>query len=211
MAPPTRLMSAKDRVKWDRRYSEGDRLHDGPPSGLLVRWIDRLPRGRALDVACGLGRHARFLARHGYQVDAVDISPVAVAEARRRAQAENLRVHFVVADLDTMPLPAERYDLIVCTFFLMRSLFEGLMAALRPGGALLYETHVEPPALDGGEVGGPSDAAHYLRSNELLRACLDLRIVFYEETVEEDRGRRTAVARLVAFRPPARAAAEARG
>jgi SAM-dependent methyltransferase len=134
-----------ERRRWEARYRSGERPHDGPPSALLVRWARQLRPGRALDVAAGLGRNALFLARQGWRVDAIDISPTAVQAAARRARARKLRVRWIVADLDRYPLPRARYDLVVNTFFLKRRLFPRLMAAVRPGGLLVVETHLCSP------------------------------------------------------------------
>ncbi len=84
-----------DREKWDRRYGGGERPHDGPPSRFLRRWLPHLPRGRALDVASGLGRNALLLARAGYRVDAVDISPLGLRVASARAKRRGVAIRFL--------------------------------------------------------------------------------------------------------------------
>lgn len=187
-------MGEADRIKWDQRYLEGDRVHDGPPSWLLERWLPVFPKGKALDVACGLGRNALLLARHGYEVDAVDISPVAIEEASRRARSAGLDVHFVTADLDTYPLADGSYDLVVNTYFLKRDLIPTLKRALKPGGFIVFETHVRSEE----EVFGPKEPSHLLEPNELLHLFWDFHILFYEETLEGHGKGRQAVARLVA-------------
>ena len=78
-------MSNTDREKWNERYTSGAYAARTHPTQLLADWIDQLPRGRALDVACGAGRNALYLAEHGYAVDAVDISSVALDRARAAA------------------------------------------------------------------------------------------------------------------------------
>jgi 2-polyprenyl-3-methyl-5-hydroxy-6-metoxy-1,4-benzoquinol methylase len=85
----------QDREKWDLRYGSGERPHDGPPSQFLRRWLPYLPRGRALDVATGLGRNAMLLAEAGHRVDAVDISPVGLQVAKTRAARRRLRVRWI--------------------------------------------------------------------------------------------------------------------
>lgn len=105
-----------DRLKWEQRYQAGERARDGRPSALLARWSHLVRPGRALDVATGLGRNALFLASRGFQVDAVDISPTALAQAARRARRRGLRVRWLGADLDHYRLPPARYDLAVVSF-----------------------------------------------------------------------------------------------
>lgn len=184
-----------DRVRWNERYRGTEFDLPTVPSSLLSEWIDRLPGGRALDVATGTGRNARFLADHGYEVDAVDISDEALRQARDHATRQSLAVNWIQADLDTYPLPTERYSVIVVTFFHALDLLPDLKEALEPGGVLLYEHHLraDPPA-----ERGPSDDRHRFRSNDLLRACLDLTVLHYEEATRITDGRRSAVATLVA-------------
>ncbi|SEO90455.1 Methyltransferase domain-containing protein [Halogranum amylolyticum] len=184
-----------DRRRWNERYRDADFSLPTTPTPLLSEWIDQIPDGRALDVATGTGRNARFLADHGYNVDAVDISDEALRQAREHAARQSLTVNWVQADLETYPLPTERYDVIVVTFFHALDLLPDLKEALAPGGFLLYEHHLraDPPA-----ERGPSDDRHRFRSNDLLRACLDLTVLHYEEATRVTDGRRSAVATLVA-------------
>lgn len=95
-----------DREYWDRKYLEGGGVLEGPPVALLVRWLPRLPRGRALDIAAGCGRHAVLLAESGYRVDALDVSPLAVAKLVERARIRGVWVRAAVVDLDDLDLPA---------------------------------------------------------------------------------------------------------
>ena len=215
-----------DRTKWEARYRGGDRPHDGPPSGLLRRWLPktiaatskRLPRGRspaiperrlrsrtaprrALDVATGFGRNALQLARAGYQVDAVDISPTALREAARRARREGLRgIRWIVADLDRWRPPRGQYDAVVNSFFLDRRLFPALRAAVRPGGILIFETHLTTRETDG----GPPGRRRRLRPGELRRVLADWDVLYAKDGRCRDRGRTLALGRIVARRPIAR-------
>ena len=100
-------MSAAERDKWDARYRDGaysDRTH---PTALLREWLPRLSRGRALDVACGAGRNALYLAANGFDVTALDISSVALERGRAAAQERSLDIEWLCADLDE-PDPAAR-------------------------------------------------------------------------------------------------------
>ena len=195
-----------ERLKWEARYRAGDRPHDGPPSSLLARWLPRLPRGRALDVATGFGRNALFLARAGYRVDAIDIAPTCLGEAARRARRRGLRVRWIEADLDHYRLPRGRYDVVVNAFFLKRGLFPALRAAVRPGGVVVFETHLASAAAPS-RVRTP---AHRLRPGELARRFRGWEILEYAEGVFTEAGQCVALGRIVARRPRGDARREAR-
>lgn len=197
-----------DREKWEARYRAGERPHDAGPSALLQRWLPRLPRGRALDVAAGLGRNAVFLAQAGYEVDAIDVSPTALQEAARRARRAGVRIRWIEADLDEYRLPVAHYDLVVDTFFLRRTLFAALRATVRPGGVMVMETHLGPPGADG----GPRDPGHRLRPGELRRRFAGWDVWDYEEGLFSEGGQAWMLGRIVAQRPrPRRRASPAVG
>ena len=188
-------MSNADRERWNARYASGEYATRTHPSPLLAAWIDRLPRGHALDVACGRGRNAIHLAAHGYTVDAMDISAVALATARARAEAAGVTVHWIETDLDGADIARDAYDVIVVARFLDRPLIPRLVDALRPGGHIVYEHHYLTPV----DVGGPSSRRFRARPNELLERFRALRVLFWEEGIVADPdGRRMALARLVA-------------
>ncbi len=189
-------MSEDERQSWDSRYATGD-YQPRPVAGpFLEAWIDRLPVGRALDIACGAGRHSIRLAEAGLQVDAVDVSSVAIEMARTEAERRALEVNWVVADLDDYELVPAAYDVIAVIRYVNRSLWPRLIDALAPGGWLLVEHHMKTTA----DVDGPGSPEFKLDPQELLSAFGTLRILFYEETLTDgDRpGRRHALARLVA-------------
>lgn len=189
-------MSEQDRRRWNERYATG--RHDLRPAASLVALAPRLqppPGARALDLACGVGRNALFLAELGYHVDAWDISDTALAaleaELRRRAAAgQPLAVTTRQVDLDTAELPAAAYDLVLDYYFLDRRLFPVMAAALRPGGLLLCETFLDS-ARGREHIANP---AYLLERGELPRAFADLQVVEYVE--DEAAG----IARLLARR-----------
>ena len=188
-------MSDADRKRWNARYESGEYAARTHPSALLAAWIDRLPRGRALDVACGLGRNAIHLATNGWQVDAMDISGVALAGARERAKAAGVEVHWIETDLEQPDIPPDAYDVIVVARFLDRPLIPHLVDALRPGGHIVYDHHYITPV----EVDGPKSHRFRARPNELLERFRTLRVLSYEEGIVADPdGSRMALARLVA-------------
>jgi tellurite methyltransferase len=129
-----------DREKWDSRYHE----RSGPfpePDPFLVDHAHLLRSGHAVDLACGRGANAIFLAGHGYAVDAVDISfrglSVLLPEALRRG----LDVRCIVADLDYHPLPRDFYDLVVVFYFFSESLMGTIRECLKLGGLVIYATY----------------------------------------------------------------------
>ena len=132
----------EDQARWDERYRENHpaaRLQPDPWVQAQARW---LTGGRALDVACGRGRHTLWLARLGYQVDAVDISYVGLRGLADRIESEGLadRIQLIQADLDTWRPRPNTYDLILVTRYFNRELLASFGEALRPGGMVLYRT-----------------------------------------------------------------------
>ncbi len=188
-----------DHSRWEDRYR---RDHDTlpPPSAFLRGHIDALPVGRALDVACGGGRHAIFLARRGFAVDTIDVAYAGLVQVQRIARAERLPITLVQADLETFPLARGRYSLVVNSRYLQRSLWPGLKTALRPGGVLLFETFL----IDQQTIGHPKNPAFLLAPNELRRAFADFEILHYEEGLARDDGDPAYLARLLARRPRVR-------
>lgn len=141
-----------DRIKWDDRYAGADLAMGEAPSRFLVERVGEIlslcPGRAAFDIACGEGRNSIFLARHGFRVTGVDISPVGLAKGRERAGAESLAVDFLPADLETYRFTAT-YDLIVNINFLLRELIPPAVAALNPGGLFLFESILDTPHLQG--------------------------------------------------------------
>jgi len=149
---------------WNERYSRGEHA-TLEPNPLLVRAADALKPGRALDVACGAGRHALYLARQGWRVTAVDASHVGVELTRERARELGVEVDARVADLERGEFEIEReaYDLIAVFYYLQRDLWGRLRAGLRSGGTLVAAIHLvdEDPA---NQTGNPN---FLLRPGEL--------------------------------------------
>ena len=194
-------MSQADRRKWDERYRTGSYAEREHPTRLLEDWQPNLPRGRALDVACGTGRNALFLAASGYEVDAVDISAIGLERAERSAAQRGLRVNWIEADLDAEDatwLPAQRrYDLIVKVRYVSMDLMPVLLGRLDDGGYLLCEQHL----VTNRDVVGPTNPAFRFEPNELLRAAQTLRVLFYYEGIVVDPDDRpAALAQLIACR-----------
>jgi len=184
-----------DRERWNEKYSTDEEFElPDDPIPELARRIETLPSGRALDVATGTGRNARFLAVEGYEVDAVDVSDEALDRAASAAEDDGVEVNWIRSDIDDFEFEAGAYDVITVSFFAALDRLPDLKDALAPGGVLVYEHHLR--SSDDIDI-GPSDRYRY-PSNHLLHACLDLTILSYEERTRPDReGRTQAVATLV--------------
>ncbi|MGI9096929.1 MAG: class I SAM-dependent methyltransferase [Solirubrobacteraceae bacterium] len=195
---PARRTSARERWN-ERRSADGFEPFPDAPAEWLVEHRSLLSGGgRALDVACGDGRNALHLARLGFEVDAVDVSDLAIDALCTAAPDRAPAVHPRVVDLELEPLPQDEYDVVVNFNYLQRDLFEALERALRPGGWLLFETFGRAH-LD--ELGKRIDPAYVLADNELLHAFPGLRVRHYREGVVERPGGPRGVASLVAHRP----------
>ena len=123
------------RAKWDARYGAGSHPAREPVPLLAEVW-DHAPPGRALDLACGRGRHAIALARRGYAVDAIDVSPVGLASARERAG--DLAVRWTEADLYETALETAAYQVVVWVHFTDEVLVPWVIGALAHGGVLVF-------------------------------------------------------------------------
>jgi tellurite methyltransferase len=169
-------MTTDLREKWDSRYRDADGLPAA--ARVLADNVHLLPAsGRALDLACGLGANALLLAERGLRTWAWDLSPVAVERLQGVARARGLTVEAEVRDVQREPPQPETFDVVVVSHFLDRQLAPALMAALRPGGLLFYQTFTRARVEDT----GPASAEFRLGQNELLRLFADLTLVAYRE------------------------------
>ncbi len=191
------------RERWNERYAGPGFVPfpDAPAPWLTAHEHLLGGGGRALDVACGDGRNALYLARLGYQVDAIDVSDVAIAALRKAARERGLAIAPRAVDLEREPLPPGPYDVVVTMHFLQRSLFEPLQAALAPGGVLVYETFARAHAETLGHSFNPD---YLLEPGELLRAFPALEVLDHRDGVVSDGGSARGVGSLVARRPVTR-------
>ena len=189
-------MTRVEQEKWQARYASlpSSRLPPQPPARWLRRWIEVIPRGRVLDLGMGLGGNALYLAARGASVLGIDISERAVRALGQSALNRGLRLELIVADLDDFPLPPNRFDAVLCFFYLNRRLFPQIRNSLKPGGVLLMESFVTDPQRP------KKDQPHYrLAEKELLTAFGDWEVLDYAEgTYPESPHARAATARICA-------------
>ena len=162
--------------KWNERYRDAE--HVPLACDVLLQNRHLLPpQGRALDLACGLGGNALFLARLGLQVQAWDISDVAIEKLQNLAEQESLPIDARVCDVEKQYPEPDCHDVIVVSYYLDRQLFPVLAQSLRPGGLLFYETFTRAHVSDR----GPQNPEYRLQPNELLSAFSGLQILYYRE------------------------------
>jgi SAM-dependent methyltransferase len=143
------------------------------PSDWVVRWSKLLrPKATVLDVACGSGRHVRYLAGLGHQITGVDRDALALSGLASVSET-------ILADIENGPWPlaGRQFDAVVVTNYLWRAVWPQILACLAPGGVLIYETF----AVGNESVGKPSRPDFLLQKGELLQRCADMRVVAFEE------------------------------
>jgi 2-polyprenyl-3-methyl-5-hydroxy-6-metoxy-1,4-benzoquinol methylase len=150
------------REDWDARYADLGPVTALQPNRFVAMETAHLAPGRVLDLACGEGRNAVWLAEQGWQVTGIDFSEVAIERARRLADARRVSTEFVVGDVFAIPLEHARYDLVLIAYLQVgpdqrSALLEMAVDALAPGGTLLLVAHDLRNLTEG--YGGPSSAS----------------------------------------------------
>jgi len=184
-----------NRSEWDAKHRLAAEAPPSEPASIVRELLPLLPSGPALDIACGTGRHALFLAARGQHVTGVDYSGVALDILEARARSQHVRVkrgdsfhapgrhlhgglELIHANLEEACLPESSYDLILCVQYLQRSIFPQMVHALRPDGVLLMETFTQAQLEFSG---GPRNPAYLLETGELRDVFPELRTLFYRE------------------------------
>jgi tellurite methyltransferase len=184
--------------EWNKRYRLREHAasdFESPPTPLLVKTVSALMPGRALDLACGTGRNALWLAERGWDVTAVDGASVAIETLRARAAERGLPVKALVADLEKTEFEFEpsRWDLIAICYYLQQVLFEPAKRGVKPGGVLISIVHVAEP--------GQAPTRHSLRPGELETFFKGWEILHRHEGMPNDAPHRRPVAEIIARRP----------
>jgi tellurite methyltransferase len=152
------------------------------PARFLVDNVHLLPKGRVLDIAMGTGRNTIYLAGMGFEVEGVDISKEAVDVAVRSAQKQGVCIGAKVVDLEGgYRIQEGAYDVIICFYYLQRSLIPSIKNGLRSGGVLIYETYT----VDQIRLGKPRNPDYLLKHYELLDMFREFKCLRYREGVFE--------------------------
>jgi tellurite methyltransferase len=183
---------------WNERYSRREQIII-EPMPFLVRAVDKLKPGRALDLACGTGRHAIFLAERGWQVTAVDASHVGIELAKAAARERSVEVDWRVADLESgrFEIEVEAYDLIGIFYFLQRDLFPQIRAGVTAGGIFIAAIHMVDEAPDV----KPMSQQFLLQPGELRAEFRGWEILHDYEGTPTESGHRRRSAEIVARKP----------
>lgn len=162
--------------KWDSIYQKKT-SSSIEPSLVLAHYRHLLPKhGLALDLACGQGGNSFLLAEHGLQVDAWDISTVAINQIKMRQQNHH-RISANVVDISCRKIPPQSYDVIIVSRFLERSLIPDLIHALKLGGLIFYQTFTQEKV----STSGPSNPLYLLKKGELLNLFSSLVPIIYHD------------------------------
>ncbi len=192
------------RDAWNRRYAGSELLWTAEPNRVLVAEISGLPPGRALDLACGEGRNAVWLAERGWEVTGVDFADVGLDKARGLAAARGVDPTWVEADLLDYDPPPEAFDLVVILYLQLpaderRRVLRAAAAAIAPGGTLLVVAH-DRSNLEHGH-GGPQDP-RMLATPQEVAGDLDGLEIQFAKVVERRDGDLVALDLLVRARRP---------
>ena len=179
----------EDKERWNKRHVEKPMRHE--TSEILKNYVKHSKVGNALDIACGTGRNTHFLEEIGFKVDAVDLSDYALSKIK-----DTKNINKIETDLDEYNLEKNRYDLVLNCNYLNRRLMKQIADTLVDGGVVIFETFIV--AHDKPEQGS-MNPDYLLKKNELLKAFLDLDIIYYEEKDSINlRGENNKIASLVA-------------
>jgi len=174
---PDRFGSAAQAAEWDERYGEeDDAMWSGRPNGRLVVEAGDLTPGRALDVGCGEGADAIWLAGRGWTVTAIDVSDVAIRRARAAAARAGVAVEWICGDALAAPLPSRAFDLLSMQYPALpkaagTEALQRLLDTVRPGGLLVavyhdldddHREHMKEKGFDPADYVGADDLAPLL-------------------------------------------------
>ena len=183
-----------DKQTWNERYAGRELVWSAGPNKLFAEVVGSIERGTALDLACGEGRNAIYLAEEGFDVTGVDFSSTGIEKARAIAEHRGVNVHWIVADVLEVALPARSFDLVSVLYLHTDSAsrhtwLPKAIEAVAPGGSFVYIGH-DPRNIDEG-TGGPSDP-DVLPDTAELSAALGgfeiLRAEVYRRPVTHDPG-----------------------
>lgn len=192
-----------DRDAWNARYGAEDVVWGLEPNLFVAEHLADLPPGRALDLACGEGRNAVWLAARGWDVTGVDFSDVAVDKARRLATARGVRAEWVVADLVDWEPPGA-FDLVLLAYLQVpaadrQRIWPRAAAAVAPGGTFFLVGHDVRNITEG--TGGPGDPAVCYRADDVLAVLEGFTVTTAGEALRPRDGAQAVDCLVVATRP----------
>jgi SAM-dependent methyltransferase len=185
-APTLGVVSTTD--FWNERYGATDFAYGEEPNDFLAAVADRLPAGRALCLAEGEGRNAVFLAQRGMEVEAVDLSSVALQTATHLARERGVALRTVAADLENYPIAEAHWDVVTSIWChlpqpLRGQVHRAVVRGLRPGGMLVLESYT--PAQLAHDTGGPRTRELLVTLDELRSELADLEFLHAQELERE--------------------------
>ena len=199
-----------DRHQWDERYSGDDLVWTSTPNQFLVSEVVGLPPGRAVDLACGEGRNAVWLAEQGWEVTGVDFSSVGLAKAQRFAALWNVEATWVESAVEEWRPPPEGFDLVAVLYLQLpqperSTALEVAESAVAPGGTFLVVAHDQENLIRG--FGGPPNAEVLYSVADVTEAAVgaDLTVERAERVVrvvDAETGPRDAIDTLVRAKRP---------
>ena len=180
-------------VDWDKRYREG--FYDGASGshGLLRAFWHTIPVGPVLDIAMGNGRNTLYLADKGYEAIGLERSPEAISIAKETVPRKGRRPSLVLGDANCLPFRPGHAAGVLVFYFLLRNIMTEIKGLLRPGGVLIYETFLKRQ----NAIDRHRNPDYLLDDGELFSCFSGLDLLFYEETMGDDGGKKRAVAKYV--------------
>ena len=175
LIPMVASAGPNDQTRWDKYYNMEEFLYGTEPIAFLRENINLLPKNKALDLAMGEGRNGVYLATQGFDVVGLDISPIGLNKAQQLAEHNNVAIQTRLVDLENYQLEKNSYDLIICTYYMQRGLFDQIKDSLKPGGMALIET------FNTDYLKYSSFPKKYLlKHNELLEIFKDFKVIRYQ-------------------------------
>lgn len=167
--------SPKDQKRWDSKYENEVYIFGTEPISFVRDNLKLLPKGKVLDIAMGEGRNGVYLAVNGFDVEGIDISEVGLNKAHKLADQNNTKITTRVVDLENAQLEKNKYDVVLCSYYMQRNLIPQMKDAVKKGGVVVFETYNE-------------DYLKYrkfnpkwvLKHNELLELFKDFKILRYQ-------------------------------
>jgi 2-polyprenyl-3-methyl-5-hydroxy-6-metoxy-1,4-benzoquinol methylase len=194
-----------EREDWNRKHGEAGLLFGAEPNRFLVAEVDGLAPGRALDLACGAGRNAVWLAEQGWRVTGADFSDVAIENARGLAAAREVEVDWLVADLREWEPPVRAFDLVVVLYLQLPAeerapIMRRAADAVAGGGTILVVGHHSTNIADGS--GGPQDPRVLFTAEDVAAELDGLEVEKAQRVLRPIDGQREAIDALVRARRP---------